>query len=82
MVYVDQNVVGLLAEREPSIANEPKFQWVYSKEHFAEIRRSSDPDQYLIALDKLDAKLIELELIDWKITGSAKLVDLLLLSII
>ncbi len=75
LVYVDQNLLGLLAQRVPGLASEPNVQWVYSKEHFAEIRRSSNPDQYLTALDKLGAKLIELELIDWKITGSAKLID-------
>lgn len=72
LVYVDQNVLGAgLASRLAIDA----FQWVYSTEHFAEIHRSSNPDQYLSELDKLDAKLIDLDLIDWKITGSAKIVD-------
>lgn len=75
LVYVDQNVLVPLSERAPRLASGPNVQWVYSKEHFAEIRRSSDPDQYLTALDMLGAKLIDLELIDWKITGSAKLID-------
>ena len=75
LVYVDQSVLLLLAQRVPGLASEPNVLWVYSKEHFAEIRRSLNPEQYLAALDKLNAKLIELELIDWKITGSARLID-------
>lgn len=75
LVYLDQNVLIPMAQRVPDRGSGLNVQWVYSKEHFAEIRRSSNPDQYLTALDKLDAKLIELELIDWRITGSARLVD-------
>lgn len=75
LVYIDQNVLEPLVNRVPSLSDELKVQWVYSKEHFTEIRRSSNPSPYLTALDTLDAKLIELELVDWKITDSAKLID-------
>lgn len=73
LVYVDQSVLGLVAQRARALSNE--LQWVYSKQHLAEIRRSSNPSQYLAALDKLEAKLLELELIDWKLTGSAKIIE-------
>jgi hypothetical protein len=75
LAYLDQSVLGLLPQRQTGLVNSSNVQWVYSKEHFAEIRRSSNPDQYLLALDRLNAKLIELELINWKISGSAKLID-------
>jgi hypothetical protein len=49
---------------------------VYSKEHFAEIERSPNPDQYLSVLSEIDAKLLELQLgTDWRITGVAKIID-------
>jgi len=48
--------------------------WVYSKEHFAEIRRSNEPEKFLGVLDAIDAKLLDLILGEnWKITGEAKL---------
>lgn len=74
LVYLDQSALGPLALGEP-LAGWTGVQWVFSNEHFSEIRRSSNPHQYLAALDKLGAKLIELELIDWQITGSARLID-------
>lgn len=75
LIYLDQSVLVPMAQGLPAGDSELNIQWVYSKEHFAEIHRSSNPDQYLTALEKLDAKLIELELIDWRITGATKLVD-------
>ncbi|UFS68867.1 hypothetical protein LPW11_13275 [Geomonas sp. RF6] len=76
LVYVDQNIVGLLVERKLHMPRFPEICWVYSKEHFAEIRRSSDPKQYLSALEDMDAKLLDLELnARLKISGTAKLMQ-------
>lgn len=76
LVYVDQNVVGLLVERKLHLPRLPEACWVYSKEHFAEIRRSSDPKPYLSALENIDAKLLDLELnAQWKVSGTAKLIE-------
>jgi len=75
LVYVDQNVIGLQLQGKLNLANASSVQWVYSKEHFAEIRRSSNAEQYLVALDRIDAKLLELESSNWKITGAARLVE-------
>lgn len=73
LIYIDQNILGLQVEGIIDLAKIDEVQWVYSKEHFAEIRRSDNPQKYLEALKYINAKLLELELANWKITGSAKL---------
>lgn len=70
-VYLDQNVVSLQAEGRINFAGIDRVQWIYSKEHFAEIRRSSAPQLYLNALDQLGASLLEIDLHNWKPSGSA-----------
>lgn len=76
LVYIDQNVIGLHLEGKLRLSKLPELYWVYSKEHFAEIRRSSSVKQYLSALEEIDAKLLDLELnSDWKISGNARLIE-------
>ena len=72
LVYLDQNIIGLHLKGELKLLTHPDHCWVYSKEHFTEIRRSPNPDQYLSVLAKIDAKLLELQLgADWRITEPA-----------
>lgn len=74
LIYIDQNVIGLQLNGSLKLTPKAELYWVYSSEHFAEIRRSSNVSQYLNELKKIDAKFLELELdSNWKITGSAKL---------
>jgi hypothetical protein len=73
LVYIDQNVLGLQIDGVLDLARINEVQWVYSKEHFAEIRRSDNPQKYLEVLRNINAKLLELELENSKITGTAKL---------
>jgi hypothetical protein len=76
LAYVDQNVVGMLAQGEISLPRLPELCWVYSKEHFAEIHRSSDPKPFLSALEGIGAKLLDTELnSNWKISGRAQLIE-------
>lgn len=72
-VYLDQTVVSLQAKGRINFAGIKGIRWVYSKEHFAEIKRSSTPQQYLDALDQLGASLLEFDLHNWKFSGSANL---------
>lgn len=74
LVYLDQNIIGQVANKELNLKPFDEFTFVYSKEHFSEIKRSTEPQKYLDALHKIDAKLLELEMgSDWKITGRATL---------
>lgn len=76
LIYIDQNVLGLQLDGSIGLKKHPDLCWVYSKEHFSEIRRSANAALYLIELEKIDAKLLELELnSDFRITGAAKLID-------
>jgi hypothetical protein len=75
LIYIDQNVLGLHLEGALNLATIDEFQWVYSKEHFAEIRRSDTPQKYLEALKNINAKLLALKLENWKITGEAELIE-------
>lgn len=74
LIYIDQTVVSLQSTGRIDLAKVKGVQWVYSKEHFAEIRRSSDPQKFLVALDSIGAKLLEIELIEWKLSGRANVV--------
>jgi hypothetical protein len=74
LVYLDQNIIGLIANKEINIKPSDDFIFTYSKEHFREIHRSKSPELYLNALHQIDAKLLDLELDqNWKITGKALL---------
>lgn len=74
IIYIDQNIIGLQLQGMISLAKRDDVTWVYSKEHFAEIRRSDGPAKYLDVLNAIDAKLLDLVLDEnWKITGEARL---------
>lgn len=74
LIYIDQNIIGLQLQGIISLAKRDDVTWVYSKEHFAEIRRSDEPAKYLDVLNAIDAKLLDLVLDEkWKITGEARL---------
>lgn len=74
LIYIDQNIIGLQLQGIFSLAKREDVTWVYSKEHFAEIRRSDEPAKYLDLLEAIDAKLLDLVLDEnWKITGEARL---------
>lgn len=74
LIYLDQNIIGLQLQGILNLSKRDDVIWVYSKEHFAEIRRSSEPEKYLGVLDAIDAKVLDLVLDEnWKITGEARL---------
>jgi hypothetical protein len=74
LIYIDQNIIGLQLQGIISPAKRDDVIWVYSKEHFAEIRRSDEPAKYLDVLDAIDAKLLDLVLDEnRKITSEASL---------
>jgi len=74
LIYIDQNIIGLQLQGIINLSKRNDVIWVYSKEHFAEIRRSNEPEKYLGVLDAIDAKLLDLVLDEnWKITGEARL---------
>lgn len=73
LIYLDQNVIGLQQEGKLGLRKSDDYIWVFSKEHFAEIKRSKDPTQYIEVLDQLDAKLLALKLDEnWKITDQTE----------
>jgi hypothetical protein len=74
-VYIDQNIIGLMLDGKINLTERPEFYWVYSTEHFAEIRRSSNAAKYLSALESIGAKLLKLDLDhNFKIIGTAQLI--------
>lgn len=75
LVYVDQNVLGAHLSGRIKLGNVSGIQWVYSKEHFTEIRRSEDPAPYIAVLDEIDARLLDLNMYGSRITGSASLIE-------
>lgn len=75
LVYLDQNIVSLQSTGRIDLSRFNEVQWVYSKEHFAEIARSEHPEPFLDALDQLSAKLLDLEMIGWELTGRVNLVE-------
>lgn len=77
LVYIDQNIVSFQADGKIDLSRIEDVQWVYSKEHFAEIRRSKVPERHLSALDLLGARLLDIDLINWKYSGSASLIETL-----
>ncbi|HVY08417.1 MAG TPA: hypothetical protein VHB46_20770 [Burkholderiales bacterium] len=48
---------------------------MYSKEHFAEIRRSKNPRVFLDTLDDIGAKRLEIDLTNWRFSGTATLTE-------
>jgi hypothetical protein len=53
-----------------NLSKREDLNWVYSKEHFAEMRRSNEPEKYLDVLNKIGAKMLDLILDEnWKIIG-------------
>lgn len=76
LVYIDQNIIGLQLQGLMNLCKREELIWVYSKEHFAEIRRSNDPEKYLSVLNDIDAKMLDLVLDEnWKIIGEARLIE-------
>ena len=76
LIYIDQNIIGLQLQGAISLNKRDDLIWVYSKEHFSEIRRSNEPERYLAVLNDIDAMMLDLLLDEnWKITGEAKLVE-------
>ncbi len=75
LFYIDQNIIGLHLKGLLNFRKRDDLEWVYSKEHFAEIRKSSEPHQYLKVLADIDAKLLDLKLNEhWKITDEANII--------
>lgn len=75
LAYLDQNVVSLQSTGVIDFSGVSGVQWVYSKEHFAEISRSNDPGPFLDALDQLSARLLDLEMVGWELTGRVNLAE-------
>lgn len=75
LVYLDQNVVSLQLEGKIDLSKVKSVQFVYSKEHFAEIRRADNPVPFLRTLDELSAKLLDLEMVGWELTGRGTLLE-------
>ncbi|MEW9799396.1 hypothetical protein [Alteromonas sp. CYL-A6] len=74
LIYIDQNVIGLQLQGSICLSSRNDLVWVYSKEHFAEIRRADNPETYLNVLEEIDAKLLELVLDEsFRITDKAVL---------
>ncbi len=58
IIYLDQNIISLIANKEISLSTHNKNTFVYSNEHFNEISRSNNPKKYLEALESINAKQI------------------------
>ena len=70
LVYIDQNIIGIKLQGHINLSKRDDLKWVYSKEHFAEIKRADDPEKYLDVLNKIGAIMLDLILDEnWKITG-------------
>lgn len=75
LIYIDQNIIGLLLHGYIKLPHQSEFLWVYSKEHFSEMKRSETAEKYLRELERIDAKLLDLEMDSaWQLTGNARLV--------
>lgn len=76
LVYIDQNIIGLQLQGQINLSKRDDLKWVYSKEHFAEIKRANDPEKYLNVLNKIGAIMLDLILDEnRKITGEARLIE-------
>ena len=76
LVYIDQNIIGLQLQGHINLSKRDDVIWVYSKEHFTEIKRASGPDKYLDVLNNIGATMLDLILDEnWNITGKARLIE-------
>src|SRR5690554_4709044 len=75
LVYLDQNVVSLQLDGKIDLSKITSAQFVYSKEHFAEVRRADNPVPFLRTLDELSARLLDIEMANWELTGQAILLE-------
>ncbi len=41
LVYIDQNIIGLQLQGNINLSKRDDLKWVYSKEHFAEIKKTT-----------------------------------------
>ena len=73
-VYLDHNIVDDLAKGRLSFKSSPQVLWVYSDEHFREIKRSGST-RFLDALARLKAQRLELETEQFRITGRMRLTE-------
>jgi hypothetical protein len=73
LVYLDHNVISLQSQGRIDLSGFDSAQWVYSKEHFAEIRRSNSPEPFLDTLDALSAGLLEIRLNGGQLSDEATL---------
>lgn len=69
LVYLDQNILGLLNSGKVRLDG-ADYTWVFSDIHFEEIAHGSRTD-LLDELARINARRIEPELVDWKLTGNA-----------
>lgn len=58
LVYIDQNVIGLQLNGKLNLHENGGILWVYSEEHFSEIKRSNESEKYLKVLNDIGAKLL------------------------
>lgn len=76
LVYIDQNIIGLQLLGHINLSKRDDIKWVYSKEHFSEIKRADNPEKYLDVLNEIGAIMLDLVLDEnWKITGEARLIE-------
>lgn len=75
LVYLDHNIISLQSSGRIDLSKLALAHWVYSTEHFAEIRRSQNSAPFLQALDQLEAMQLELVILEGKLTGECLLLD-------
>ena len=59
-IYIDQNIIGFQANGVIDLSNNDNIIPVYSQEHFSEIRRSSEPQKFIQALDDMNAQMVKI----------------------
>ena len=75
IVYLDQNIIGLMLDGVKKATEPAEFSWVYSTEHFAEFSRASEPEKFVTVLERIGAKLLRLKLdTNLQITGESELI--------
>lgn len=75
LVYIDQNVLGLQLDGKVNFTGINGMRFIYSQVHLTEISRSQYPEKFLEALQDIGAMLLELQMDNFKLTGSAQLVE-------
>lgn len=60
MIYLDQSVLSAAVQKRFPLPSIDRVRWVYSDEHFKEIRRSNEPSKYLNLLQKIKADRAEI----------------------